>query len=237
MQLLGKSAVIYGASNPIGSSFARTLAKQGATVYLAGRSPGRLEPVAGEILSSGGAAEVAQVDPLDAKSVSEHLHQVVVRHGTLDLSLNLAFLGIQGATRLCNLNEVQFDASTFTRVRSNFVTMAAAASEMAYQGRGIIMATAAPPRAAPVGTLAGEAIGDAAIEALCQQLRIDIGSFGVRIAYLAEAPASEADLLGHLLGGNPAAPTRIRSLGERARGSPMMMGSLRAETAASPATS
>jgi len=195
MRLDGKSVVIYGANNPTGGMTARTFAKHGATVYLAGRSTSRLQPVAREILDSGGAVEVAQVDPLDTDSVSEHLHRIVVKHGSLDLSVNLAFLGIQGAARLCNLTDEQFAAATFTRVRSNFVTMAAAAGEMAFQGRGTILATAAPERAAPVGTLAGEAIGGAAIEALCRQLRLDVGSFGVQVAYFVNAPTSEEDLV------------------------------------------
>jgi NAD(P)-dependent dehydrogenase (short-subunit alcohol dehydrogenase family) len=198
MQLHGKSAVIYGANSPIGASVARAFAKEGATVYLAGRSTSRLQPVAREILNAGGAVEVAQVDPLDPKSVSEHLHQIVVKHGTVDLSLNLAFLGMEGAARLCNLTDEQFAAAMFTRVRSNFVTMAAAASEMAYQGRGVILATAAPERGSPEAKLAGQAIGSAAIEALCEQLHLDVGSFGVRIAYVGEVPASEGELLDRL---------------------------------------
>ncbi|HXQ94992.1 MAG TPA: SDR family NAD(P)-dependent oxidoreductase [Thermoplasmata archaeon] len=200
MQLNGKSAVIYGANNPTGASVARAFALKGATVHLAGRSTSRLQPVAREILNSGGAVEVAEVDPLDMDSVGEHLHQVVVKHGTVDVSLNLAFMGIEGAARLCNLTGEQFDAATFTRVRSNFVTSAAAVKVMAYQGRGIVLATAAPETASAVGTIAGQAIGSAAIGALCEQLRIDVGTFGVRIAYLAEAPASAEELIEKLFG-------------------------------------
>jgi len=237
MELAGKSVVIYGASNPIGSSFARRFAKEGATVYLAGSSTRRLQGVAREILTTGGAVEVAQVDPLDAKSVSEHLHQVAVKHGTVDFSLNVAFLGIQGATRLCNLTDEQFAAATFTRVRSNFVTMAAAAREMAYQGRGTILAASAPEQAAPVGTLAGEAIGNAAIEGLCQQLRIDVGSFGVRIAYLAEPPAPEEELIEQLAEALPVEPKALSSSGEMVRAIDLPIGYPRAEAPASLATS
>ena len=199
MQLDGKSAVIYGANTPSGASVARSFARAGATVFLAGRSTSRLQPAARAILNAGGAVEVAQVDPLDPKSVSEHLHRVAVKHGSVDLSLNLAFLGIEGATRLCNLSDEQFAAATFTRVRSNFVTTAAAAREMAYQGRGIILATASPDPASAEGKMAGPAIGSAAIEALCQQLRNDVGPFGVRVAFLADVLPSEEGLVDGLL--------------------------------------
>jgi NADP-dependent 3-hydroxy acid dehydrogenase YdfG len=204
---------------------------------LAGRTTNGLQPVAEEISTSGGAVEVAQVDLFNARSVSEHLHRIVVKHGTLDVSLNLAFLGIQGATRLCNLTGEQFDAATFTRVRSNFVTMAAAASVMAFQGQGIILASAAPARAVPLGTLAGEAVGSAAIEALCQQLRIDVGTYGVRIAYLADFSASEEDLVEHLVGVLQADTTTIPTLGETPGGPGIRIGSSRGEAPASLATS
>ncbi|MCI4330801.1 MAG: SDR family oxidoreductase [Thermoplasmata archaeon] len=195
MQLEGKSAVVYGASNPNGALVARAFAREGATVYLGGRAINPLQLVATEILDAGGSAEVARVDPLDQASVSEHLHQIVIKHGTVDLSFNLAYLGIDGATRLCNLTDEQFLAASFTRVRSNFVTMAAAASEMAYQGRGVILASAAPERGSLEGKTAGQLIGSAAVEALCQQLSLDVGSYGVQVAYLAKAPGSEEEAL------------------------------------------
>jgi 3-oxoacyl-[acyl-carrier protein] reductase len=193
LRLQGKSAVIYGANSPAGAAVARAIAKEGATVYLAGRSTSRLQPVAREILNAGGAVEVAKVDPMDPKAVTEHLHQVVVKHGTVDVSLNLAFLGVVGSTRLCNLTDEQFASATFTRVRSNFVTAAAAAREMSYQGRGTILATGVPDGVASDGGQAAPAIGSAAIEALCRQLRADVGSFGVNIDYLPGLPAGEVD--------------------------------------------
>ena len=202
MQLRGKSAVIYGANSPAGASVARAFATAGATVYLAGRSPSRLEPLAREIVNAGGIVEVAEVDPLDPKSVSEHLHEVGVKHGSVDVSLNMAFLGVVGPARLCNLSDQQFDAATFTRLRSNFVTAAAAARTMAYQGRGIVLATAVPEGGYPEGELAGQRIGNAAIEALCEQLRGDVGSFGVQVAYVPDVPTSGEELvqkLFHLL--------------------------------------
>jgi 3-oxoacyl-[acyl-carrier protein] reductase len=198
MQLRGKSAVIYGANSPAGASVARAFATAGATVYLAGRSPSRLEPLAREIVNAGGIVEVAEVDPLDPKSVSEHLHEVGVQHGSVDVSLNMAFLGVVGPARLCNLSDQQFDAATFTRLRSNFVTAAAAARTMAYQGRGIVLATAVPEGGYPEGELAGQRIGNAAIEALCEQLRGDVGSFGVQVAYVPDVPASGEELVQRL---------------------------------------
>ncbi|MCI4325350.1 MAG: SDR family NAD(P)-dependent oxidoreductase [Thermoplasmata archaeon] len=212
MQLRGKSAVVYGANSPAGAFVARAFATAGATVYLAGRSPCRLEPLAHEIVSAGGAAVVARVDPLDPKSVSEHLHDVYVQHGSVDVSLNMAFQGVLGPARLCNLTDQQFDAATFTRVRTNFVTAAAAARKMAYQGRGIILAMAVPEAGYPGGDLAGQRIASAAIESLCEQLRDDVGSFGVRVSYIADPPSSGEELVQKLFQLLAAVPPSSRAV-------------------------
>jgi NADP-dependent 3-hydroxy acid dehydrogenase YdfG len=59
MLLENKVAVIYGAGGPIGGAVARAFAREGARVFLAGRTRAKLDPVAGEIRSKGGAADTA----------------------------------------------------------------------------------------------------------------------------------------------------------------------------------
>src|SRR6266516_2145207 len=62
MVLENKVAVIYGAGGSIGSGVARTFAREGATVFLVGRTRAKLDAVAQEITAAGGSAEVAVVD-------------------------------------------------------------------------------------------------------------------------------------------------------------------------------
>jgi len=63
MKLLdGKSAVIYGAAGGVGSAVAKAFAREGATVFLAGRTAGSLQTLAQEISQAGGEAQVASVD-------------------------------------------------------------------------------------------------------------------------------------------------------------------------------
>ena len=45
MLLDGKNAVIYGGGGTIGGAVARAFAREGATVFLAGRTPATLEAV------------------------------------------------------------------------------------------------------------------------------------------------------------------------------------------------
>jgi NADP-dependent 3-hydroxy acid dehydrogenase YdfG len=59
MLLEDKNAVIYGAGGSIGGAVARTFAREGARVFLAGRTSEKLEAVAKDISAAGGSAEVA----------------------------------------------------------------------------------------------------------------------------------------------------------------------------------
>jgi 3-oxoacyl-[acyl-carrier protein] reductase len=59
MLLENRNAVIYGGSGSVGGAVARAFAREGARVFLAGRTGATLDAVAEEIRSSGGAAETA----------------------------------------------------------------------------------------------------------------------------------------------------------------------------------
>jgi NADP-dependent 3-hydroxy acid dehydrogenase YdfG len=76
--LENKNAVIYGGGGSIGGAVARAFAREGARVFLAGRTAAKLEAVAGQIRSAGGAAETAEVDALDEHAVDEHAAAVAV---------------------------------------------------------------------------------------------------------------------------------------------------------------
>jgi len=83
MLLEKKNAVIYGAGGAIGGAVARTFAREGARIFLAGHSIAPIEAVAQEISEAGGVAEVAQVDALDEQAVEKHLGEVVKKTGGL----------------------------------------------------------------------------------------------------------------------------------------------------------
>ena len=77
MLLDNKNAVIYGAGGSIGSAVAKEFAREGARVFLAGRTRDPLEAVAADISSVGGSAEVAVLDALEEKAVDEHARAMV----------------------------------------------------------------------------------------------------------------------------------------------------------------
>jgi len=97
--LENKIALIHGAGGAIGSAVARTFARQGAKVFLAGRTLERLDAVARDIAAAGGAAETARVDALDERAVFAHADAVAARAGRIDIALNaVGIKHVQGPT-------------------------------------------------------------------------------------------------------------------------------------------
>ena len=93
MLLKDKNAVIYGAGGSIGGAVAKEFAREGARVFLAGRTRDPLEAVAADISSAGGSAEVTVLDALDEEAVDEHARAMVSEAGSIDVSFNLITRG------------------------------------------------------------------------------------------------------------------------------------------------
>ena len=89
MLLEHKNAIVYGGGGSVGGAVARAFAREGAKVFLAGRTRESLEEVAEEIRSAGGVAETAQVDAMDEKAVDEHVGEVAERSGSIDILFRL----------------------------------------------------------------------------------------------------------------------------------------------------
>src|SRR2546428_11183576 len=140
----GKVAVFYGAVGGVGASVAKAFAREGATVFLTGRTENSLNLIAREISSTGGVADVSKVDALSPESVEAHLHKVVAKAGKLDVSFNLIGTNVEMGSRLTKLSDQRFADAAFKRVRSYFITMTAAARIMEKQGSGVILGLTAP---------------------------------------------------------------------------------------------
>ena len=61
--------MVYGAAGGIGSATAKAFAREGAFVFLAGRTLKSLESVEAQIHETGGLAQSGVVDALDERSV------------------------------------------------------------------------------------------------------------------------------------------------------------------------
>jgi len=133
MLLDNKSAVIYGGGGSIGGAVARAFAREGARVFLTGRTSTTLEEVAEAIRASGGVAETAEVDALDEEAVDRHADAVAAEAAGIDISFNLITHPHTHGTPLAEMAVDDFLAPLETAARTTFLTARAAARHMIRQ--------------------------------------------------------------------------------------------------------
>ena len=184
MLLKNKDAVIYGGGGSVGGAVAFAFAREGANVYLAGRTLESLEEVAKQIRSAAGAAETAQVDALDEQAVDEHADAVAASAGGIDISFNLSSVGdVQGAP-LAEMPLEDFERPVMTAVRTQFLTSRAAARHMISRGSGVVLFFGGYGDPVPDYYIGGSQIALGAIESLRRQLASELGKHGIRAVTL-----------------------------------------------------
>jgi 3-oxoacyl-[acyl-carrier protein] reductase len=180
--LENKVAVIYGAGGSIGGAVARAFAREGARVFLAGRTQAKLDKVADEIRSNGGVAHTAVVDALDERTVDEYVDLVVEQAGYLDISFNLISYG-DVQEPLTEISVEDFLQPITNAMRTQFLTTRAAARHMVRRGSGVILAFGGDgPQTLP--GLGGFKVALDAIEGLRQQWAVELGPHGIRVVTL-----------------------------------------------------
>ena len=192
MLLEDKNAVIYGAGGAVGGAVAQAFAREGAKVFLAGRTLAKLESVAGEINKAGGMAEVAQVDALNEKEVESHLNKVVGKVGKIDISFNAIDLGETQGGPLTGMARERFTGPIMNAMTTHFITGTAAARHMAKNGSGVILAITANVAREAFANVGGFGVACAAIEGFCRQLAADVGPQGIRVVCLRSAGSPDA---------------------------------------------
>src|SRR5215210_6676226 len=173
MLLENKNAIIYGGGGSMGGAVAREFSREGARVFLVGRTRESLETVANDIKADGGAAEVAVLDALDEQAV-------VSQAGSIDVSFNLITRGDVQGIPLIDMTTDDLLRAVINGLRSNFVTARAAARGMVEQGSGVILALdSGSANGSPMMGSTGPA--DAATDTFIRNLAAEIGPQGVRV--------------------------------------------------------
>jgi NAD(P)-dependent dehydrogenase (short-subunit alcohol dehydrogenase family) len=189
--LEGKNAIIYGGGGGIGGGVARTFAREGARVFLAGRTREPLEAVAGEVTAAGGSAEVAVVDALDERAVDRHVGEVVAGAGRVDVSFNLISRGDVQLVPLVEMATEDLLRAVVNGLRSSFVTARAAARRMIEQGSGVILHLNSASGAGATAGMGSTGPADAATEAFMRYLAAEVGPYGVRVCGIWTAGVAE----------------------------------------------
>lgn len=180
--LLGRRALVTGATAGIGAAIATTLGRDGAEVLVLGRDGERGAGIVTSIRDAGGQAEFVQADLGDAERLAELADEV----GDIDVLVNNAGFSVWGPTPEVAIDH--FDAMFAANVRAPYYLVAAFAPGMASRGRGSIINIGS--MAGTVGLPGGAAYGatKAAVAALARSWAAEYSASGVRVNTVAPGP-------------------------------------------------
>ena len=210
--LESKTAIVYGAGGGIGSAVASAFARDGANVFLVGRTRGTLDEAAKAITDAGGRASVAVLDATDEAAVDEHVRRTVAETGSVDISLNLITRGDVQGTPLIDMTSEQMLRAVNIGLGSNFITARAAARQMATQGSGVILHLNSASGDAAMPGMGSTGPADAAIESFMRYLAAEVGPSGVRVCGIWTAGVAETLTDEKIAAVAPGGPTAEQAL-------------------------
>jgi 3-oxoacyl-[acyl-carrier protein] reductase len=108
---------------------ARAFAREGARVFLTGRTLDPIEAVAGDIAAAGGHADTAVVDATDQAGVDAHFASVVDQAGGVDISFNMIGLPAVQGKELAALPLEEYLRPIDVAARAQFITTTVAARQ------------------------------------------------------------------------------------------------------------
>jgi NAD(P)-dependent dehydrogenase (short-subunit alcohol dehydrogenase family) len=182
--LANKVAVVYGGGGAIGGATARVFAREGARVFLAGRTLSRLERVAQDIHAAGGEASIATVDVFDEAAVRAHVDGVATGAGGIDILFNGIGIAHMQGKKFADTSLAEFEVPITLTARAQFNPAQAAARHMAARKSGVILSLTTPGgRIAGTGFLAN-GVFSAATEAFSRLLAAELGRDGIRVICL-----------------------------------------------------
>jgi NAD(P)-dependent dehydrogenase (short-subunit alcohol dehydrogenase family) len=184
MILKDKIAVIYGAGGDIGGAVARAFAREGAKLFLSGRTLSKVEALAADIKGRGGVAEAAQVDALDEHAVEKYVSAVAEKAGRIDISFTAIAVALPTKAPLVELSVEDFERPIAAYTRANFLTARGAARRMVARRSGVILTITGTPGRMGFMNVGGSGPAYAAIVALTRSLSVELAPQGVRVVCL-----------------------------------------------------
>ncbi len=185
-ELLGRRALVTGASRGIGAAIAKALAEKGADVAITyERSAARAAEVVREIASKGRKALAIQADSADPTAVKRSVEEAVEGLGGLDVLVNSVGIARLGA--FVDLTLTDIDALLNVNVRSAVLATQAAIPHLGQGGRIITVGSNAAERA-PFPGLAGYSLTKSALLGLTRHLARELGPQGITVNLIQPGP-------------------------------------------------
>jgi len=196
MLLENRNAVIYGGGGAIGGAVARVFAREGARVFIAGRTRAKLDAVAADIAAAGATAETALVDVFDQRAVERHADAVAAQAGSIDIALNAVSILHDQGTRLAALSLDEFMRPIDGCLRTLFITSQAVARHMGGKRPGVILTLSEPGSKLAVPGILGHSASGAAREAFSRVLAAELAPQNIRVICIRPHAISDAAAAG-----------------------------------------
>ena len=188
IDLSGRVALITGASSGLGAQFARTLARAGAAVVLAGRRVERLKTLRSEIEGNGGDAHVVGLDVTDVTSIRSAVAHAETEVGPLDILINNS--GVSTTQKLVDVSEEDYDYVTDTNTKGAFFVAQEVGKRMLARAKGAAPGTFTGGRIVNIASMAGlrvlgqigvYAMSKAAVVHMTRAMALEWGRYGINV--------------------------------------------------------
>lgn len=188
-RLVGKVAVITGATGGIGMATARKFLDEGASVMIAGRDRDRLQESA-SLLGSDSRIAISVGQPAEEHDVAALMAATVKRFGRIDIMV--ANAGSEGEVLPLTMTDIDsFDATIRANLRSTFLAIKHAGLAMATHG-GAIVAMGSVTSEVGVAGIGPYAATKHAIAGLTKVAALELAANKIRVNTVAPAPIDNA---------------------------------------------
>lgn len=184
ISLVGKVALVTGASRGIGRAIALRLAGAGARVALSSRKLEGVQAVADEIAAAGGQALAVQAHVGHPEEVTALVARTVEAFGRVDIAVNNAGTNPHFGP-LLTADEALWDKIMETNARGAFCLCRAVVPHMQAQGGGKILNVASIAGLRPSPAMGLYSISKAAMIAMTQVLALELGPANIQVNAIA----------------------------------------------------
>lgn len=192
MRLVGRTAVITGASRGLGKAIADRYLAEGASVVCGARSPGETVDEVGDRF------RFHQVDVTEPSSVAELMRYTVDTFGQIDILV--ANAGVSRDGRVERLPPKEWDEMVATNLTGVFLCTHEAVPHMSAAGGGRIINLSSSMASRVAVGAAGYCATKAAVEMFTKVCAIELAAKGILVNCLAPGVIDEG--MGHELAGN-----------------------------------
>lgn len=171
-----ETALIVGAGAGLSASLARLFAREGMAVALAGRSPGKLDELAGET-----GARTYQCDAADPAGVAALFAAVDKDLGTPDVVVFNPSARVRGPVQ--DLDPTAVRDALMVTCYGGFLVSQQAVQRMLPRGTGTLLFTGASAAVKGYANSSSFAMGKFGLRGLCQSLARELAPKGIHVAH------------------------------------------------------